>query len=1368
MIAQHQPMVTCQPTPHRMSLCFPAVLLLLLLCVSSFCQASGKPGKKTTALTCSNGESLTAGGDGTQNVQVVGPGTCFVHAGTYGYQNINVYGGGTLQFVDDGNTDLWAYNILVENNSFLIAGSSTTPYGVNGTLTIHLWGAAQPVGTGKGDGGVGITCLSDQVNQCGVPTPLWQSNPITGLNPASCVAAKNVTGFNQNLPGNVDDCFYAYMPLEYDDGGDPAGYFGYKVLGVSYGGTLQLFGKKGATYQALAAYNSGTSWARLNQTLKGSGQETMLLLDRAVDWVANDQIVLTTTDYLPGHSEQVTIASVSTSGGVSTITLTSPVQYPHIGTTYDLGAKSVPSGIGPDQNPNVKCSGTQTRCVETRAAVGLLTRSIRIVSEGDTWNTPFPSASTGYSFGGHTLVRQGAAAFQVQGVEFYQMGEGGRIMHYPVHFHMARQTPQPAPGGSVPITFVMDSSVHDSMTRWYTIHASEGVTLARNVGFLSIGHGYYFEDGSETGNQLYSNLGVFARGGVANPQNPRNVPGILAAAHHNSASDEVPFHVDTDHPTVFWITNGWNDFEYNVASGAGTCGMCYWFVPATNSGHSRYEYWNSYAGEQQYRQQSNGADDDNQAGISPLYKFVGNSCSTAQTSFNTVGDTAECDLEAAPQIPPIVNPLAPAFPQNYAGDPFSPAADEYYPKVPSGGSRAATQCPASGSCAQVSPCAYNNSSQAPGNCMITDIDHYTSSFNWAQTNIAALWLRKQWFLLTNSALTDIQNGGLTFVSGGGYSGSDEVPGYWALAHKNVFIGHTQTPPLPQGKGGSRFAIDAGPFNPHSGLTCDSGLPAAFCSNLNEGIAIPLGNFAVNQRFFSIYDGPSYESANAFLDITKTALNGCTSGGSGDNCDLWMYYRSNGVPLDPSGPGNGQCYLPNAGIAWKQPNGFYYPPAFHSDKLYFDNVDIRHFVIEPLFLPGSFNTDPNQVAARYCIGANDMFTGFTDIDRQTELSDDDGSLTGLLGPMNQQTQVNDPAISVNKDAFFNVPLVTPECASDIPDLMPQGSKCPYNTAGYPELCATADTSPYEYVTSVVFPACNNNSCVAWAEPCSDQTCYGVPLYREETNPGETGATAIRMMGQTTYQRSSLTVNKARYYLDTTVSQAIQSQSSANLNVFAANGTYYVFLLFAKPTTAQTYQVYVGTDFDPTTLQLVRVNQQTTPPTFTPAGAFTCPADTSCYNQTTGILTVPLDMSKISDFETNYNAGLQDHCAPATFCTWNSQKNTCGCNLSQQSSSPNECQNTCSNWATKDVDCPEGGCYGFSFTLPADFVAGTPAVAPPQVNCFPKDKSWNVQFASPRQSPGRCGYKTLPTGSFCSGSSSLNWPLAPGESLAGATR
>ena len=163
---------------------------------------------------------------------------------------------------------------------------------------------------------------------------------------------------------------------------------------------------------------------------------------------------------------------------------------------------------------------------ETRAAVALLTRSIRIVSGGNAFDPSKPSCgyncfplSEGF-YGGHTMVRQGFKTYQVQGVEFYQLGQGGRKARYPVHFHLARKTP--------PNTFVKDCSVHDSMTRWYTLHATQGVKLARNVGYLSIGHGYYLEDGTETDNDFYSNIGIFARAAINNDQNPRKVPGILA------------------------------------------------------------------------------------------------------------------------------------------------------------------------------------------------------------------------------------------------------------------------------------------------------------------------------------------------------------------------------------------------------------------------------------------------------------------------------------------------------------------------------------------------------------------------------------------------------------------------------------------------------------------------------------------------------------------------------------------------------------------------------------------------------------------------------------------------------------------------
>jgi len=149
------------------------------------------------------------------------------------------------------------------------------------------------------------------------------------------------------LPGGVNDCFYKYDTLPYDGGGGAhPGYFGYKVLAVSYGGTLRLYGLKGAKYPdtVINPQDSGSSWARLNTCAGGvstgscvSGVlqtgATMLVLDgpankqtlfpfNGVNWQAKDQIVVTTTDYLPSHSEVATIESVTPGG--KTITLAVP------------------------------------------------------------------------------------------------------------------------------------------------------------------------------------------------------------------------------------------------------------------------------------------------------------------------------------------------------------------------------------------------------------------------------------------------------------------------------------------------------------------------------------------------------------------------------------------------------------------------------------------------------------------------------------------------------------------------------------------------------------------------------------------------------------------------------------------------------------------------------------------------------------------------------------------------------------------------------------------------------------------------------------------------------------------------------------
>ena len=1285
---------------------------------------------------------------------------CNVPTGTYQYGNINIINGGSLNFKDE-KIDFWAKSILVENGGSLIAGTLQSPIGTSGgQITLHLYGE---------DTGKGIECKSppgdkcdptDEAIPCGIPKEVWCSNPKPDKPTTPGQTCKETKG----LPGNVDDCFYRYIPPD-DQLFKETGLFGQKVLALSYGGTLKLFGKKGATYPDTSPVpsNSGTSWVRLAADLKGG--ETKLTVDdhsHPVDWKKDDRIVLTTTDYLPGHSEQLTIKADPTmkdSNGNTIIEVNEKIQYPHSGTAYDLS--SIPSRLGLDFTK-----------AETRAAVALLTRSIRIVSAGNAIPTDeskqkcvydcFP-VSVGF-FGGHTMIRQGFKELKVEGVEFYQLGQGGRKGRYPVHLHLLRKTND---------TFVKDSSIHDSMTRWITVHATHDVLLARNVGYMSIGHGFYLEDGTEIDNKLYSNIGILARSAADNAQNPRKVPGILSAA----TGPPFPFQSDWVHPTVFWIMNGWNDFEYNMAAGAGACGACYWPVLGTISGPSKNMAWKSYASIQ--KTTGNG-------GTAPIKRFKGNYCTTAMNSFNSTPDTASCHgvIDGSVRLNQIANPLAPAPAPDRGAETYYPIVTQTLP--------AYTQCEGVCSnnktmpCTKNADCGTNNTCELGADCSmvnkcagdkrdrctVTVLDRYTSSFNWVETNFSAIWLRPRWFLVQNSVITDVQNAGLTFVTGGDYTHSSVISGNWMLARKNVFIGNTQQ--------NNPFASNAGPFV-KGGLKCENS-EINYCISRDQGLTMPLSNFGMNQRFFNIYDGPSLQDSNAYMDIKKTFIDDCPFPNNNQQCNNseWMYGRVLGVPGDA---GQKKGYLPNAGIAWKQSNGFYYPPAFHSKNLFFDErqsphgVDIRHFVIEPLFAPETattwFKTNAD-VKDHYAQWNPTMFDNFTAIDRQTILNDDDGSLTGLAN-----------TVSVNEDPFFNAPVETVECLSD----------------------GTAKTSPYEHITTVVYPGCaSDGTCDSSKNPCKDPPgpcpcdkdvcdatcdwcrnctfagptpCYGIPLYRqfltksenEMTNPD----TKIRMMGPSVFGRINLTTNHGKYYISTT-DGATQQNPTPLKNIFRKGDKYYVFLVYAKPSARQTYQIYVGananlnSDF-PQNVEAVGANLATKALAFDSICAkldsSLCEKDSTTmtdfpknwerhYDSATGILTVTMDLS---EFKTHFDSAKQDICQPGTFCT--PSGNQCQCSSSLDPELKKECDDgkICSEWAVKDIDCPVfagtgGRCIGFSFTIPNDgnFTADGTDHRPKDTDpCFPKNMDWNVAWNCVKEPlAGACANpddRPIPETQFC---------------------
>ena len=491
--------------------------------------------------------------------------------------------------------------------------------------------------------------------------------------------------------------------------------------------------------------------------------------------------------------------------------------------------------------------------------------------------------------------------------------------------------------------------------------------------------------------------------------------------------------------------------------------------------------------------------------------------------------------------------------------------------------------------------------------------------------------------------------------------------------------------------------------------------------------------------FNIYDGPAYESSNAYLDVTATPVTDCSPGPSPCWNSGFGASWSVGILQDK----NGKCFLPNAAIGWKQPNGFYYPPAFHSENLFYSNVDIRHFVIEPQLKPGTFLTNDDEVKRLYCTynpsgasGIGGLFQGFTDIDRQTELTDDDGTLTGLYSGS------TGPTISVNEDPFFNAPLETTECASNSPDAPPPA--------------ATAKTSPYDYVTSAIVPDCVQTCDPdVWSASCTTEQCYGVPLYREFVNQNELGTKPyVRMAGQAIGQRSTLTVNNGSYYLDTTVPSSTQHDSTyySFYNVFQPQTTYNVFLLFAKTNTVQKYSMYVGAGFNvDTDLQAIRAHTEganNMPVYFTQDS---WPSTwTKSFDSSSDVLTVTMNMT-FAEFQTDYMNGREKHCAPQNFCSWTggASSGSCGCALSSTDALYNECQNLCSKWAVKDVDCPDNGCFGFSFKTSSSFTTGAKGHLPPDTECYDTSSigPWNPGFSRHDVSGQQCYYSTLPIIQTC---------------------
>ncbi|MGH3581229.1 MAG: hypothetical protein ACRDUB_06565, partial [Mycobacterium sp.] len=798
---------------------------------------------------------------------------------------------------------------------------------------------------------------------------------------------------------------------------------------------------------------------------------------------------------------------------------------------------------------------------------------------------------------------------------------------------------------------VKDSAVWDSMTRFITLHGTLNVTLARNVGFLSMGHGYYLEDGSEIENLLCHNLGVSARGSLteflaaqADPTNwtgtprapslaARFVPPILDGVSPTVSLQECPppCPPDTDPcpteptspcppilrtgsdsymPVMYWAMNAHNEFVGNAAVGVHGFGSCYWLLGSTLSGPSAITH--QFAGYAKY----------NTGGYqAPLLRFRGNSCGTSPLAL-----PASVDLPPA-GIGDALNTGYTAVPNPYiAGKLSSQVRGQYLRPVATSNFQPVPIDSPSKVCASValSDSALDSNIDA---CVTTVVDRFTTSFNWAQVNFGSVWLRPWFYLFLNGAMTDQLFGGLTFVSSGSWL--QVPPGYFSLAKNSLFVGTTQ-------HGGSRFAKRSGPiFSVGADTNLGNYAPCSMggrttCNLLAEGTGYWQGSVQP-KRLINIYDGPHYADGNLFLNVGSFECNPqpCAGTAPGAPCTTDLecgIYSSTVQPLHADVTGTTpKMVVVDAAIGWKQPNGFYYPPAFtyRASNFFkalptglpdpdpanplnqcFSRGEGNDFM-GPSELPGGCRHNTLDRTAPYIVGSLQNLAGapqvippggdtlsLTPIDFSTILVDIDSSLTGAAGQISG-VMAPVPTSSVSRNSFFDAPAQSDECLS-----------------------FGVQTSPYQFVTSVIAPLKSAPSGATYVEPWTYMNQFNqnkiegsspvIAIYRQwktandgsdcgqvcdTANPANYACKrASFMVGPNVGQAPHLTMTEppgltgqqgALYYIDTNTAaaQSLSCLGRGRTNAmrpapFEPDTSYVVYNMFARADAVSSYQVYVG--------------------------------------------------------------------------------------------------------------------------------------------------------------------------------------------------
>ena len=248
-----------------------------------------------------------------------------------------------------------------------------------------------------------------------------------------------------------------------------------------------------------------TSWTRLIADVHPG--DTVIEIEGAEDWNSGDELSIAPTGY--GFDEYDVVTIVSRDG--PKLTILEPLKFFHSGQYQKYHGK----------------------ILESRAEVALLTRNLKIYGD---------ASSNSTSQGAAIKIVGSRARGYFQDIELRYVGKNEVIGQYPIHWHNVHDA-----NGQ----YARRVSVYKSFFRCFTIHCTDNVILEGNTCTDHTGHGFFLEDGAETGNIMKGNLGMVSR---------------LSAGkivHSDAISENQNWGVST-----FWFINPNNSFVDNVAAGS--------------------------------------------------------------------------------------------------------------------------------------------------------------------------------------------------------------------------------------------------------------------------------------------------------------------------------------------------------------------------------------------------------------------------------------------------------------------------------------------------------------------------------------------------------------------------------------------------------------------------------------------------------------------------------------------------------------------------------------------------------------------------------------------------------------------------------